>query len=413
MCQMKKKMRSYKSLTRVICLLAAVLLLVSPALAAETEDERAWEAQDAAFLQALGMLRGTGKGLELDQGLTRAQAATLCVRLLGGEADALENPRPSPFTDVPSWAGPYVGWLYEMEITNGTGDTTFTPNRPVTHREFCLFLTRALGGSLYDEPRLELRNYGTETEEQKQAPITRGMASRLCVQALRLGCFSDRIETLAQNLLRRGVISEEAMLEAAPDMPGGTEATLYSISCGMLRGSEYVFHNVKPWNAPDGSIYSVCGDGVWRDDGERIVWLTHERCADLGMSLCAAPDGTAYLTYDGKVLLLTPEGETTELLPYRLSTRFTLDQTTLEDFDGAVLRLSRMTTGKYPPIPVYSYEADIDGIRCTKCAYPDEASAVWLARAAEAAGVDVETYLARQVTAEQALLDAELQTFAQ
>ena len=402
-------MKAKKLLTGIICLLAAVLLLVSPALSAETEDEAQWEAQDAAFLQALDILRGTGNGLELDQLLTRAQAATLCVRLLGGEADALANPRPIPFTDVPSWAEPYVGWLYEKEITNGTGDTTFTPNRPVTHREFCLFLTRALGGGLDDEPRFELSRYGTETEEEKRSPITRGMASRLCVYALRLGCYSDRIETLAQNLLRRGVISEEAMLEAAPEMNGGTEFTLYSISYGMLRGSEYVFHNVKSWNAPDGSSYHVCGEGVWRDDGESIAWLTHERCADLGMPLCAAPDGAAYLTYEGKVLLLTPEGEAAELLPYRLSTRFTLDRTTLEGFDGSVLRMSRMFSGYYPPIPVYSYEADANGVRCTACSYPDEASAAWLAGAAEAAGVDAETFLARQVAAEQAELDAELQ----
>ena len=110
-----------------------------------------------------------------------------------------------------------------------------------------------------------------------------------------------------------------------------------------------------------------------------------------------------------KVLLLTPEGETAELLPYRLSERFTLDRTTLESFDGTVLRMSRITSGKYPPIPVYSYEADRNGVRCVECAYPDEASAAWLAGAAEAAGVDVATFLARQVAAEQTLLDAELQ----
>ncbi len=400
-------MTAKKLLSVALCLLAAVLLLVSSALAAQTEDEALWEAQDAAFLQALDILRGTGNGLELDRELTRAQAATLCVRLLGGEADALDHPRSSPFTDVPAWARPYVGWLYEQGVTNGTGDTTYTPNRPVTHREFCLFLTRALGGSLHDEPRRELRNYGTETAEQQQAPITRGLAARLCVRALRLGCYSDRIETLAQNLLRRGVFSEEAMLAAAPEMLGGVDATLYSISYGMLRGSEYVFDNVKPWNAPDGSTYHVCGEGVWRDDGESTTWLSRERCADLGMPLCAAPGGAAYLTYEGKLLLLTLEGGATELLPYRLSERFTLDRTTLEDFDGTVLRMSRMTSGVYPPLPVYGYEADANGVRCTECSYPGEANAAWLAGAAEAAGVDVATFLARQVAAEQAQLDAE------
>ena len=402
-------MKTKKLFICAMCLLAAVLLLVSPALAAEAEDEAAWEAQDAAFLQDLGILWGTGNGLELDQELTRAQAATLCVRLLGGEADALANPRPSPFADVPSWAEPYVGWLYTQGVTVGTGDTTYTPNRPVTHREFCLFLTRALGGGVYDEPRREIRRYGAETEKEQLSPITRGMAARLCVQALRLGCYSDRIETLAGNLLRRGVFSEEAMLDAARNMTGGAEGALYSSSYGMLRASEYVFDNVKPWTSPDGSIWNVCSEGVWRDDVEKAVWLSRERCADLGMPLCASPGGAAYLTYEGKVLLLTPEGGASELLPYRFSPRFTLDRTTLEGFDGAVLRLSRMTVGRYPPIPVYSYVADADGVRCTACAYPDEASAAWLAGAIEAAGVDAETFLARQIAAEQAQLDAEMQ----
>ncbi len=401
-------MKAKKCLTAVICLFAAMLLLFSPALAAETEDETLWETQDAAFLQALDVLRGTGNGLELDKELTRAQAATLCVRLLGGEADALADPRTMPFTDVPLWAQPYVGWLYEQGITNGTSDTTYTPNRPVTHREFCLFLTRALGGGLADEPRWELRRYGTETEEEQLSPITRGMAARLCVQTLRLGCYSDRIETLAQNLLRRGVLSEEAMLEAAPGLNGGAELNLYRSTFGLLRGSEYVFADVKPWTAPDGSTYHVCGEGVWRDDSEGITWLSRERCADLGMPLCAAPGGAAYLTYEGKVLLLTPEGRAAELLPYRLSERFTLDRTTLEGFDGAVLRMSRILSGVYPPIPVYRYEADGNGVRCVECSYPDEASAAWLVGAAEAAGVDEAAFLARQVAAEQAQLDAEL-----
>jgi len=132
-----------------MCLLAAVLLLVSPALAAEAEDEAAWEAQDAAFLQDLGILWGTGNGLELDQELTRAQAATLCVRLLGGEADALANPRPSPFADVPSWAEPYVGWLYTQGVTVGTGDTTW----------YSFFEGSAFDASPMDEVSLSAAEY--------------------------------------------------------------------------------------------------------------------------------------------------------------------------------------------------------------------------------------------------------------
>ena len=47
-------MNAKKLLTSVVCLLAALLLLGSPVLSAQTEDEAQWEEQDAAFLQALG-----------------------------------------------------------------------------------------------------------------------------------------------------------------------------------------------------------------------------------------------------------------------------------------------------------------------------------------------------------------------
>ena len=40
----------------------------------------------------------------------------MLVRLLGGEAEAEVNVYQTPFTDVPDWAQPYVGWLYENKM---------------------------------------------------------------------------------------------------------------------------------------------------------------------------------------------------------------------------------------------------------------------------------------------------------
>ena len=68
------------------------------------------EAQ-AQMLCDLGLFRGTENGFELEKPMTRAEAAAMLTRLLGAEQEALTTEREHPFTDVPQWADPYVGWL--------------------------------------------------------------------------------------------------------------------------------------------------------------------------------------------------------------------------------------------------------------------------------------------------------------
>ena len=43
------------------------------------------------MLKTLGLFQGTNKGFELEKTLTREQAITLIVRLLGAEAEAKEK----------------------------------------------------------------------------------------------------------------------------------------------------------------------------------------------------------------------------------------------------------------------------------------------------------------------------------
>ena len=65
------------------------------------------EAQ-AQMLYDLGLFRGTEKGFELEQPMTRAEAAVMLTRFLGAEQTALEGAWTHPFTDVPEWAAPYL-----------------------------------------------------------------------------------------------------------------------------------------------------------------------------------------------------------------------------------------------------------------------------------------------------------------
>lgn len=58
---------------------------------------------------------------ELGRAMTRSEAVTMLVRLLGRENEALSGKWETPFTDVPAWAEPYVGLAYENGLTTGTG----------------------------------------------------------------------------------------------------------------------------------------------------------------------------------------------------------------------------------------------------------------------------------------------------
>lgn len=99
----------------------------------------------ADALHEMGLFSGTDKGYELDRAPTRAESAVMLVRLLGGEKEATEKNYKTPFTDVPDWAAPYVGWLYENDLTAGATETTFGTNGKCTAQMYSAFLLRSLG----------------------------------------------------------------------------------------------------------------------------------------------------------------------------------------------------------------------------------------------------------------------------
>lgn len=99
----------------------------------------------ADALKNMGLLVGTQNGYELDRTPTRAEAAIMLVRLLGEEDAAMAGNYDVPFTDVPDWAAPYIGWLYENKLTVGVSDTKFGTRDTCSAQQYATFLLRALG----------------------------------------------------------------------------------------------------------------------------------------------------------------------------------------------------------------------------------------------------------------------------
>ena len=103
------------------------------------------ETSCAERLHDLGLFRGTAQGYELDRAPTRAEAATMLVRLLGAEEQAQALVYTAPYTDLAGWEQPYVQYLYENRLTNGTSDSTFGPDEQCSAQMYAAFLLRALG----------------------------------------------------------------------------------------------------------------------------------------------------------------------------------------------------------------------------------------------------------------------------
>lgn len=80
-----------------------------------------------SFARSAGILLGDSSGdMRWMEEFTRAEAATILIRLMGleEEAQAAAND-PSPFTDVPAWANGYVNLAYEKGVVNGIGNGQF------------------------------------------------------------------------------------------------------------------------------------------------------------------------------------------------------------------------------------------------------------------------------------------------
>lgn len=135
-----------KRILSLLLALSLALCLAVPALAVSAEEAQA----SAELLQNLNLFRGSEEpdgsvNFDLDRAPTRAEAVTMLVRLLGAEAEATGRTWSTPFTDLPDWAKPYVGYAYAKGLTNGLGGGLFGANEPATAAQYLTFLLRALG----------------------------------------------------------------------------------------------------------------------------------------------------------------------------------------------------------------------------------------------------------------------------
>ncbi len=215
---------------------AAGGLTVSPTLMVETGTQTAGaptQTAAAEALCALGLVGGYGKNADgsvnfaLGDKLTRAQAFVLVVRFIGAEKDATANVQSHPFTDVPAWAAPYIGYVYANGITKGVSETKFDPDTEVSEAAFLTILLRVLG---YDDGAGDFKWDDPYTLAQqvcivdaKANTFNRGGAFVICYRALTATPKSG--DNIANQLIAKGVFTKEAYdkvmhQDSTPTQPG-------------------------------------------------------------------------------------------------------------------------------------------------------------------------------------------------
>ena len=106
---------------------------------ADTDNVEAIE-----VLEAVGIMIGDENGdFNPDQNVTRNEMAVVMSNLM--EYNVASYANTSPFTDVPSWAEPYVAACWTNGITAGTSATTYGGSDNVITSQAALMLMKALG----------------------------------------------------------------------------------------------------------------------------------------------------------------------------------------------------------------------------------------------------------------------------
>lgn len=210
----------------------------------------------AEMLQKLTIFRGTDQGFELDQPLKRVQAAVLLVRLLGSEQTALAGSWQHPFSDVPTWATPYVGWLYQEGLTKGVSSTQFGGNQNTTMEQFAIFLSRAMSGDSAWQFKGVVQLEEALAYNNVNQLFTRAKAVELIVRAL-AGDYTIGTEPIsfAQHLINQKVFSKAQFISAAHglysydislDYQGYIETALAGVNVGKttLADFNYAFSEI-------------------------------------------------------------------------------------------------------------------------------------------------------------------------
>lgn len=172
----------HKLATAALTIILAMVSATSTIFAKTTFDDIIFD------LQSLNIMTGDENGdLQLDKPVTRAEFASITVRMMSMQQAADSYSQASRFTDVPDshWAAKSINFLTSLNVISGTSSNTFSPDDNIDVTAAGKILVCALG---YDNI----------------AQIKGGYPSGYTAQANELGIL-DSVDTSVNPVTRREV----------------------------------------------------------------------------------------------------------------------------------------------------------------------------------------------------------------
>ncbi len=264
-------MRTLKKTLALVLVLAMMFSLCVTASADFTDEDEIKYVEAVEVMAALGVLEGNPDGSFNPKGtLTRAEAATIIVRLL--DAEDLAVAAEATFADVAAnhWAAAAIAYCAEEGIIDGYGDGNFGPKDTLTAYQWAKMLLVAIG---YE---------GEYTGAAWQIAVAKDAADA--------GIFAGNLK--ADKTV--GATREEAALYALNAAKDGIDSVYYEVTDGT---TTYEFDN---WS--DVSLFVALNPGyTWTEKVatsdsilEDVFAVEYDRATDLS--------GRPMTKYEGKIL---------------------------------------------------------------------------------------------------------------
>ena len=112
----------------------------------------AWYREDVKYVYVNGIMNGvSSSGFSPDATLTRAMVVTVLYRMAGSPPIEDSNKGDMNFTDVKphEWYTDAVEWAFNRGVVNGTSETQFSPDAPITRQDLAVILHRYMKNVLH------------------------------------------------------------------------------------------------------------------------------------------------------------------------------------------------------------------------------------------------------------------------
>jgi|GEM_PF-7021155 len=208
---------------RLIGLIVIVAMIVTSAgFSLEIAGGSETESLAAEEMAALGIFRGDGTSLKLDEELPRQELMLLIARLQGKELQALTTNKRPVFEDIEDpWWEPVIAWAYDAGITKGVSADRFGFDQPLTLTQMELFLLRVLGEDPSVEEAAEMaRVKGLLDGLVEKEIVSRGMAAVMLKNVLE-AVPAGESESLRFLLGLGDSLTEDAVLQILSVMQTG------------------------------------------------------------------------------------------------------------------------------------------------------------------------------------------------